>query len=56
MPRPKSYGDFYITGKDNVLPVFISTNTVQGRNKYILDLISNYLLYIFINRVLIKIK
>jgi hypothetical protein len=38
MPRPKSYGDFYITGKDNVLPVFISTNTVQGRNKYILDL------------------
>ena len=38
MPRPKSYGDFYITGKDNVLPVFISTNIVQGRNKYILDL------------------
>jgi len=38
MPRPKSYGDFYISGKNNVLPVFISTNTVQGRNKYILDL------------------
>jgi len=38
MPRPKSYGDFYITGKDKNLPVFISTNTVQGRNKYILDL------------------
>jgi hypothetical protein len=38
MPRPKSYGDFYITGKDKHLPVFISTNTVQGRNKYILDL------------------
>lgn len=38
MPRPKSYGDFFIYGSKMDLPVYISTNTIQGRNKYILNL------------------
>ena len=38
MPRPKPLGDFLISGKDDVIPVFISENKVAGRNKYILDL------------------